>query len=65
MAFEDNGSGAGEWTQAAAPEDLMRSLLGRVVQETVEQEFERFIGAGRWERSGNGGDGAMDASGGA
>jgi putative transposase len=52
MAFEDNGSGAGEWAQAAAPEDLMRSLLGRVVQETVEQEFERFIGAGRWERSG-------------
>jgi hypothetical protein len=52
MASENNGSGAGEWAQAAAPEDLMRSLLGRVVQETVEQEFERFIGAGRWERSG-------------
>lgn len=36
---------------AAGPEDVLRGLLGPVVQQAIEQEFERFIGAGRWQRS--------------
>jgi putative transposase len=54
MAFQDNGTsfplqgqGRGE-----APEDLLRTMLNQLVQEAVQREFDRFIGAGPFERSG-------------
>jgi putative transposase len=31
--------------------DILRVMLQELVQTTLEQEFERFIGAGRWKRS--------------
>lgn len=51
MASEEKSSAVGEQAQGVGAEDVLRSLVGRVVQEAMEQEFERFIGAGRWERS--------------
>ncbi len=52
MAFEEKSSAAEERLQAGTPQDLLRSLVAPVVQEALEKEFERFLGAGPWERSG-------------
>lgn len=52
MASEQKSSGEVAVSQSeGAGEDLFRGLLGQVVQSAIEQEFERFMGAGRWERS--------------
>lgn len=44
------GSGAGAGDQA--PPDLMRTMLAQVMQAALQGEFDRFLGAGRWERTG-------------
>lgn len=51
MAFDQKSTTAGESTQAGSAEELIRTMVARLVQEAVEHEFERFIGARRWERS--------------
>jgi putative transposase len=55
MALEDKGRRAPAPTQDVAllsgGEDLLRRLLGELVQDALEKEFERFVGAGRWQRS--------------
>jgi putative transposase len=38
-------------TQAVPGEDALRPMLKELVQAALEQEFEQFIGAGRWKRS--------------
>lgn len=49
MTFpEGNGAGAGD----QAPPDLMRAMLSQMMQSALTEEFERFLGAGRWERTG-------------
>lgn len=37
--------------EGAAPDELLRRLMQQLVQEAIEQEFERFLGAGRWQRT--------------
>ena len=51
MASETKNTVAVEPLQAGGGEDLLQSLLGQLVQEAIEREFEKHIGAGRWERS--------------
>jgi putative transposase len=53
MAFHDNANLPllGGQAGAGAPEDLLRTLLNRLIQEGLEREFEQFMGAGRFERS--------------
>jgi putative transposase len=55
MAFEDKGRQSGSSAQVAAlpTEDLLRRMLNELVQEALEKEFERFMGAGPWQRSGD------------
>lgn len=36
---------------AAAPEDVLRQMLATIVQQTLEQEFARFLGAAPHERT--------------
>jgi putative transposase len=54
MAFQDNGTSFPLQGQGRgdAPEDLLRTMLNQLVQEAVQREFDRFIGAGPFERSG-------------
>ncbi len=52
MALEEKTRVVGAVGQGdVGPTDVMRELLGPLVQEAIEREFERFIGAGRWERT--------------
>jgi putative transposase len=55
MALEEKGrrsDGAPqEASLLAGGEDLLRRLLGEMVQEALQQEFERFVGAAPWQRS--------------
>jgi transposase-like protein len=55
MTFPKQGNGdVGSVPAAGVPlgaEEAVRRLLERLVQEALEKEFERQIGAGRWERS--------------
>lgn len=44
------GSGAGAGDQA--PPDVMRAMLAHAMQAALQGEFDKFLGAGRWERSG-------------
>jgi putative transposase len=50
MAFEMKGMSAAAGEQA--PPDLLRAMLAQVMQAAVQAEFERFMGAGPWERTG-------------
>jgi transposase-like protein len=50
MAFEMKGMGAAAGEQA--PPDLLRSMLAQMMQGAIQAEFDRFMGAGRWERTG-------------
>jgi transposase-like protein len=54
MTFLTNGNHAGTGGQGVpeAPEDVMRAMLQRLVQETIQSEFDRFVGATPYERSG-------------
>jgi transposase-like protein len=49
MAFEIKGMGAAASEQA--PPDLLRAMLAQMVQTALQAEFDRFLGAGRWERT--------------
>ena len=54
MALEEQGRQSAAATQEAllsGGEDLFRRLLGEVVQEAVEKEYEKFMGAAPWQRS--------------
>ena len=50
MAFEEKSTTGPALEQAPAP-DLIRSLLGTMVQEVIRAEFDRFIGAAPHERT--------------
>ena len=41
----------GQQPAATAPEDVLRQMLGTLVQETLEREFTRFLGAQPHERT--------------
>jgi putative transposase len=49
MAFEMKGTSAAASEQA--PPDLMRAMLAQMVQCALQAEFDRFLGAGPWERT--------------
>jgi putative transposase len=52
MTFHSNANlphSAGQG-RAEAPEDLLRAMVQRLVQETLQAEFDQFIGAGPFER---------------
>lgn len=52
MAFDSEHSPEIAPLQVAGErQDVLRKLLQPLVQEAIEKEFERFIGAGRWERA--------------
>lgn len=54
MAFENEAMPAASAVQVSSllgGEDLLRQLLSGLVQEAVEKEFERFLGAAPWERT--------------
>jgi len=53
MTFRKNISIAqlGEQARGDGPEDLLRAMVQRLVQEAIQAEFDRFIGAGRFERA--------------
>lgn len=42
--------GAGQ-AELQAPEELLRRMMKQMVQSAIQAEFDRFIGAGPWERS--------------
>src|SRR5215216_3291330 len=50
MAFEMKGMAAATGDQA--PPDLLRAMLAQMMQAAIQTEFDRFLGAGRWERTG-------------
>lgn len=54
MAFKNEVTSAPSPAQVSSllgGEDLLRQLLSGLVQEALEKEFERFLGAGPWERT--------------
>jgi len=53
MTFHRNGNlaQAGGQVSCDAPEDLLRAMVQRLAQETVQAEFDQFIGAGPFERA--------------
>src|ERR1041385_14248 len=50
MAFEEKSRTPPALEQAPAP-DVIRSLLGTMVQEALRAEFDRFVGAAPYERT--------------
>src|SRR5215210_5283920 len=50
MAFEMKGMSAAAGDQA--PPDVMRAMLAQMMQAAIQAEFDRFMGAGPWERTG-------------
>lgn len=50
MAFEMKATSAAAAEQA--PPDLLRAMLGQMMQAAIQAEFDRFMGAGPWERTG-------------
>jgi putative transposase len=50
MTFPSEGTHAPFPEQA--PPDVVRAMLAQVMQAALQQEFDRFLGAGRWERNG-------------
>jgi putative transposase len=51
MALRPKDMSMAPLTQAVPGEDALRPMLKELVQAALEQEFEQFIGAGRWKRS--------------
>lgn len=47
-----NQSLGGGQVRPEAPEDLLRAMVQRLVEETLQAEFDQFMGAGPYERSG-------------
>lgn len=54
MTFHTNANvpQSGGQGRPEAPEDLLRAMVQRLVQETIQAEFDEFLGAGPFERSG-------------
>jgi putative transposase len=54
MTFLSNANlpQSGGQARPEAPEDLLRAMVQRLVQETIQTEFDQFIGAGPYQRSG-------------
>ena len=54
MTFLSNANRpqSSEQAPSQAPEDLLRAMVQRLVQETIQTEFDQFIGAERYERNG-------------
>jgi putative transposase len=54
MTFLSNANlpQSGGQVRPEAPEDLLRAMMQRLVQETIQTEFDQFIGAGPYQRSG-------------
>jgi transposase-like protein len=53
MALRTNATtraGADQVLPLQPTEDLLREMLRGLVQETIQQEFESFMGAARYER---------------
>lgn len=50
MAFEEKTTPLSAGEQAPAP-DVVRQLVGTLVQETIRAEFDRFLGAAPYERT--------------
>lgn len=50
MAFPEEVTGARREEQA--PPDALRAMLAQLMQAAIQDEFHRFLGAGRWERTG-------------
>lgn len=50
MAFAENSRALPASEQAPAP-DVLRTLVGTLVQETIRAEFDRFLGARPYERT--------------
>ncbi|MQA92669.1 MAG: IS256 family transposase [Gemmatimonas sp.] len=50
MTFPLEGKSGNSLEQA--PPDVFRSMLAQMIQAALQAEFDRFLGAGRWERSG-------------
>lgn len=54
MAFQEEGrrkEAAAQGPSLGGGEDLLRQLLGELVQEALDKEFERFMGAAPWQRT--------------
>ena len=51
MAFSPQATPAPALHQAPGAEDVLRSMMEQMIQEAVEREFERFIGAAPWQRT--------------
>jgi putative transposase len=51
MALSPKDRSIAPLTQAVPGADVLRPMLQELVQTALEQEFEQFIGAGRWKRS--------------
>jgi len=54
MAFENEARTSAPAAQGPVPvggEDLFRQMLRELVQEAIDKEFERFLGASPWQRS--------------
>lgn len=54
MTFQRNANAPTSNVQVRGepPEDLLRSMVNTLVQETLQHEFDAFLGAGHYERSG-------------
>jgi transposase-like protein len=55
MTFLSNANSpqSGGQVRPEAPEDLLRAMVQRLVQETIQTEFDQFVGAGPYQRSGD------------
>jgi len=53
MAFDRKGSLSVVPEQESAPDDALRQMLTTLVHDVVQREFTQFVGAARYERSGN------------
>jgi putative transposase len=51
MALNPKDRSLAPLTQVATGTDVLRPMLQELVQTALEQQFEQFIGAGRWKRS--------------
>jgi hypothetical protein len=51
MASEKKDTVGVSPSQESGGEDLLQSLLGQLVQDAIEREFAKHIGAGPWERT--------------
>src|SRR5690348_15526377 len=51
MALTKESTSGAPAEQPRGPEEMLRQMLGTLVQETIEREFTRFLGAAPHERT--------------